>query len=100
MLREHGFEPDTIEYLKQTPSAEQLAQISSLLGVGPRGMLRTGEPEYRDLGLADPAISDQALLEAMSRHPCLIQRPIVISGQQARIGRPPETILEILHHHD
>lgn len=96
LLRERGFEPDTIEYLKQAPSAAELQRIVNLLGVRPRDLLRRGEAEYRELGLDKPDLDDARLLEAMSAHPRLIQRPIVIHGQQARIGRPPETVLEIL----
>lgn len=75
---------------------EELRYIIHLLGVRPRDLLRTGEAEYRELGLADPGLDDDTLLEAMHSHPRLIQRPIVIHGQRARIGRPPETVLEIL----
>ena len=96
LLHERGLEPDTIEYLKQAPSVVELEHIIRLLGIRPRELLRTGEAEYRELGLDHPGRTDQQLLEAMSKHPRLIQRPIVIHGDQARIGRPPETVLEIL----
>ncbi len=96
LLRERGFEPDTIEYLKQAPSVAELEHIIRLLGIRPRELLRTGEAEYRELGLDQSGVADQQLLEAMSKHPRLIQRPIVVHGDQARIGRPPEIVLEIL----
>ncbi len=96
MLRERGLEPDIIEYLRQVPSVTELRHIIKLLGLRPRDLLRTGEVVYRELGLDRPDLDDGQLLEAMNRHPRLIQRPIVIYGQQARIGRPPETILEML----
>jgi len=96
LLRERGFEPHLIEYLKQPPGVAQLREIIDLLGIRPRELLRSGEAEYRQLGLADPELDDEAILQAMCEHPRLIQRPIVIHGRQARIGRPPETILEIL----
>lgn len=100
MLQERGFQPDTIEYLQQAPSPAELSHIIGLLGVKPRDLLRTSEPEHRELGLADASLTDQQLLEAMSHHPRLIQRPIVVHGSRARIGRPPEAVLEILDRHD
>ncbi|MGY4523715.1 arsenate reductase (glutaredoxin) [Pseudomonas sp. TE21394] len=59
-------------------------------------MLRTGEDEYKDLNLADPALTDAQLIEAMARHPKLIERPILVAGDKAVVGRPPEKVLEIL----
>jgi arsenate reductase len=67
-----------------------------MLGLPPRGLLRTGEPEYATLGLADPAIDDEAILQAMVMHPKLIERPIVVANGKAAIGRPPEAVLPLL----
>ena len=96
LLREHGIEPDIVEYLKEPPTTSELKRIIDLLGLSPRQLLRTGEAEYRAEGLADETIDDTALIAAMCDYPRLIQRPIVLAGDQARIGRPPETVLDIL----
>ena len=96
LLRERGIEPELVEYLKDPPSAEVLKQLASLLGVEPREMMRHGEPEYRELGLDDPDLGRAALLQAVADHPRLLERPIVVNGDRAAIGRPPEHVLEIL----
>ena len=96
LLQQRGVEPDIVEYLKTPPDRETLTALLHQLGIGPRDLLRKGEAEYRELNLADPALSDEALIAAMVAHPKLIERPIVVAGGQARIGRPPERVLEIL----
>ncbi len=96
LLREHGVEPDIVEYLNTPPEAGELKRIIDSLGLNPREVMRRKEAEYRDLRLDDESLSDSALIEAMCRHPRLIERPIVIVGNQARIGRPPESVLDIL----
>lgn len=96
LLREQGIEPSVVEYLKTPPSSGEIAEVVGQLGMRPRDLLRRGEAEYKDLGLDNPAIVDQDVLELMSDNPKLIERPIVINGQQARIGRPPENVLEII----
>jgi arsenate reductase (glutaredoxin) len=96
LLRERGIEPDIVEYLKTPPAAAELKRIIDQLGLSPRQLLRTGEEEYKANDLADESLADQTLIEAMCKHPRLIQRPIVIAGDQARIGRPPEAVLDIL----
>ena len=96
LLREHGIEPDIVEYLKTPPTAGELKRIIDLLGVSPRELMRTGETEFKANNLADESHDDHTLIEAMCDYPRLIQRPIVIADQQARIGRPPESVLEIL----
>ncbi|AGA35029.1 Arsenate reductase [Thioalkalivibrio nitratireducens DSM 14787] len=96
LLREQGIEPEIVEYLKAPPDRETLAGLIRRLGIRPRDLLRTGEAEYRELGLKDPALSDEQLIQAMVEHPKLIERPIVVHRGQARIGRPPERVLEIL----
>ena len=96
LLEEKGYSPEIIEYLKTPPDLDRLKEILSLLGMSPRDLMRKGEQEYRDLDLGRDSLSNEALLEAMVSHPKLIERPIVTSGDRARIGRPPESVLEIL----
>lgn len=96
LLHQHAIEPDVVEYLKTPPDARQLERILDLLGIEPRQLMRRDEAEYRDNGLDDPALSRAQLIQAMVDHPKLIQRPIVISGNRAALGRPPEQVLEIL----
>lgn len=82
-------------YLEQAPSEDEIRNLLSLLGFSdPRQLMRTKEELYKELGLAD--FSGDALIRAMHQHPKLIERPIVIKNGQARIGRPPEQVLEIL----
>lgn len=96
LLRERGVDPEIVAYVQQAPSIEELRGLLRMLGVGPRGIMRTGEPEYAELGLADPSLDDDALLAAMHAHPRLIERPIFVHGDRAVIGRPPERVLELL----
>ncbi|KKM93390.1 hypothetical protein LCGC14_1208790, partial [marine sediment metagenome] len=85
-----------IKYLETPPDQNTLEQIIKYLGIAPRDLLRKGEPEYKMLGLSDQTMSDKVIIEAMVNHPKLIERPIVIKGNKARIGRPPEAVLEII----
>ncbi len=96
LLTDRGIDPEIVAYLEQPPSAAELKQILALLGRSPRELMRKGEAEYRDLGLADETLSDAALIEAMAAHPKLIERPIVLANGKAAVGRPPEAVLEIL----
>jgi arsenate reductase len=98
LLAEHGVDATYVEYLKEAPSRADLERVLTLLGLAddPRGMMRTGETVYRDLGLGDPSVDRDRLIEAMTEHPILIERPIVIRGDRAVIGRPPERLLELL----
>ena len=96
LLRERGIEPEILPYLEQPPSVEELRSLVRLLGVPARALLRTGEPEYAELGLADAALDDDALLAAMHAHPRLIERPVFVHGGRAVIGRPPERVLDLL----
>lgn len=97
LLRERGIEPDVVAYLETPPDAAQLKALLAQLGLADaRDLMRQGEAEYAELGLADPALSQDALIAAMVAHPRLIERPIVVANGQARIGRPPEKVLEIL----
>jgi len=96
LLRDHGVEPDVVEYLKDPPSAEVLSDLLDRLGLEPRALMRRKEPEYAELGLDDPGLSREALIAAMVAHPRLIERPIVVKDGKATLGRPPQAVLEIL----
>ena len=96
LLRERGIEPQVVAYLEQPPSADQLRELLRKLGMDARSLLRTGEPEYTELGLAGASFDDEALIAAMVAHPVLIERPIFVHGDRAVIGRPPERVLELL----
>lgn len=97
LLEDNGIAPVIVEYLKAPLSETELKQVFKKLNVNTvREMMRTKDTEYKDAGLADDSVSDQALFEAMVNIPKLIERPIVIKGDKARIGRPPESVLEIL----
>ena len=88
LLRARGVEPDIRDYLHQPPSVEEFRNLLGKLGTGPRGLLRTGEAEYAELGLDDPALDDATLLAALQAHPRLMERPVFIHGEKAVIGRP------------
>lgn len=96
LLQENGIEPEIVLYLENTPSTDTLAKVIDTLGISVRELMRTGEAAYKENNLKDASLSDQQLLEAMIAHPKLIQRPIVLANGQARIGRPPESVLEIV----
>jgi arsenate reductase (glutaredoxin) len=96
LLEERGLTPTIVRYLENPPSTAQLQELLGKLGIGARQLLRSGEEEYRVLNLADPSLSDTQLIEAMASHPKLIERPILIAGDKAVIGRPPESVLELL----
>lgn len=96
LLQERGLEPEVREYLKDVPSVDELKAVLAALGISARELLRTKEAEYKEAGLEDASLSDEAIIEAMTRYPKLIERPILINGDRARIGRPPEAVLEIL----
>lgn len=96
LLRDNGVEPDVVEYLKTPPDAAALKAVLKKLGLKPRDLMRKGEGAYKDRGLADPALTDEALIEAMVAEPILIERPVVIKGGKASLGRPPEAVLDIL----
>lgn len=93
LLRSKGIEPTVVEYLKTPPSQEELTAILAKLGKGPRDILRA--KEAAEAGIAKD-LDGAALIAAMVAHPAAIERPIVVKGDQARVGRPPESVLEIL----
>ena len=94
LLEENGIEVAIVEYLKEPLTANELKAIAGKLGVGIRDIVRTGEEPYKEGNLANA--SDDELLSAMASEPILMQRPIVVKGDAARVGRPPESVLEIL----
>ena len=96
LLNNQQIEAEVVEYLKTPPSTEELKQILDLLGLEPRQLMRKGEAEYKENNLNNESLSREQLIEAMVKHPKLIERPIVIANGKAAIGRPPETVLEIL----
>ncbi len=89
-------EPQVVAYLETPPDVATLRALLKKLGLQPRDLLRPKEAAYKELRLADPAKSDAEILAAMAAHPILIERPIVVSGGKAALGRPPEQVLEIL----
>lgn len=96
MIRQSGEEPVVIEYLKTPPSRERLVELLRKMGMTPRGLLREKGTPYAELALADPKWTDNALIDAMMKHPILINRPIVETPRGARLCRPSETVLQIL----
>ncbi|MFL6623573.1 MAG: arsenate reductase (glutaredoxin) [Sulfurifustis sp.] len=96
LLEARGLTPRVIEYLQTPPSAAELERILKLLGLEPRELMRRQEAEYRELGLDDPKLSRAQLVDAMVKHPRLIERPIVLANGKAAIGRPPVNVLAIL----
>lgn len=96
LLNDKGVEPKIVEYLESPPSAEELKAILEKLGLGPRDIIRKGEKIFKQLELGDASLSDTALITAMVEHPILIERPIVVNGEKAALGRPPENVLNIL----
>lgn len=96
LLEARGLAPTIVRYLETPPDAATLEQLLAKLGIGARQLLRTGEDDYKALELANPALSDAQLIKAMVEHPKLIERPILVAGDKAVIGRPPEKVLEIL----
>ena len=96
LLEERGISPRVVDYLKTPPSAAELKAILKKLGLRPRDLMRKGEPLYAELGLKDRDLDDDALIALMVANPILIERPIVVSGGKAAIGRPPESVIRIL----
>ena len=95
ILGEKGVDADYVRYLEATPSRGEIEAVLTRLGTDdPRSIIRTGEAVYKELGLADAA--RDALVDAMVAHPILIERPIVIRGDRAVVGRPPENVLDLL----
>ena len=96
LLEERGIGPRVVDYLKTPPSAAELKTILKKLGLRPRDLMRKGETLYAELELKDRELDDDALIALMVANPILIERPIVVSGGKAAIGRPPESVIRIL----
>ena len=96
ILRDRGIEPEIIEYLKTPPSVNELTKILDLLAMAPRQLMRLGEKIYKEQGLNDDSLSDKKLVAAMVADPILIERPIVLANGKAALGRPPESVTDIL----
>jgi arsenate reductase len=96
ILQDNNQQPEIIEYLREPPNQQELTKIIEMLGISPRQLLRTTELEYKDAGLDDESISDEQIIEAICNNPPLLQRPIVVKGNKAIIGRPPTKVLEMI----
>ncbi|MGY5777846.1 arsenate reductase (glutaredoxin) [Rhizobium sp. LEGMi135b] len=96
MIHQSGEEPVVIEYLKTPPSREQLVELIAAMGLTVRDLLRQKGTPYEELGLGDPDLTDDQLLDRMMEHPILINRPIVVTEKGARLCRPSELVLDIL----
>ena len=96
LLQDKGIEPEITLYLDTPPDASELKSILDLLGLKARDLMRKGEAEYRELGMANESLSEDQLITAMTENPRLIERPIVLANGRAAIGRPPESVLSIL----
>ena len=96
MIRASGVEPEVIEYVKTPPSRERLVALISAMGGDVRAVIREKGTPYAELGLANPNLSDDALIDAMLQRPILINRPIVVTAKGVKLCRPSELVLEIL----
>lgn len=96
ILNDKGLDTTVVEYLKSPPSGAELSEVLNLLGIEPRDLMRKHEKPYKENNLDNTELSREQLIQAMVEHPILIQRPIVINGKKAIIGRPPERVLDIL----
>jgi len=96
MIRHAGIEPVVVEYLKTPPSKERLRDLVASMGISVRELLRQKGTPFAELGLDDPTLSDEQLLDAMLAHPILINRPIVVTDLGAKLCRPSEKVLELL----
>lgn len=98
LIRNAGVEPHVVEYLKTPPVRALLVEMIARAGIAPRALLREKGTPYATLGLDDPSLSDDALVDAMIAHPILINRPLVVTPLGVRLCRPSETVLDILPH--
>jgi len=96
LIEEQNIQPEIILYLESTPTAETLTALLKKLGISARELLRKGEQDYKDNKLSDTSLSEQYLIEKMTQYPKLIERPIVVKGDQAVLGRPPENVKGLL----
>ena len=96
LLKAKGIEPQVVLYLETPPSSSQIRSILDKLQIAPKGLMRTGEDEYKTSGLNNPSLTADEEIELLAQHPRVIERPIVVCGDRAAIGRPPESVLAIL----
>lgn len=96
LLKDRGIDPHIIEYLKNPPSVSDIRNLSKKLGLHPKEFIRTREPDFKEQNLSDNLEDSELLFEAMSRHPKIIERPIIVKENLAVLGRPPENILTLL----
>lgn len=96
LLQEHGVQPEIIEYLKTPPTESELNRILNLLGKEPLELIRKGEEEFK-VHIKDKTLSRSRIIALMVAYPKMIERPIVINGNKAAVGRPPESVLNILN---
>lgn len=97
MIRQSGAEPTVVEYLKTPPTRETLKQLIAAMGISVRALLREKGTPYKELGLDDPKWTDDELLDFMTRHPILINRPIVVTPKGTRLCRPSEAVIDLLN---
>ena len=96
LLHEHGVEPAVREYLKEPPTRKEVEILLDLLGGEPRALLRDGEAEFKATGKKAAGISRKEVVDLIAAHPVLLQRPVVVAGKKAAIGRPPEAVLKVI----
>lgn len=96
LLEENDVSPNIVLYLESPPSAEELKSLLGKLGMGIRDILRRSEAEFDEFNLGDDSLSEEIVFDIVCRHPKLIERPIVVKGERAIIGRPPENVLKLL----
>lgn len=97
MIRQSGAEPTVVEYLKTPPTRETLKQLIAAMGISVRAVLREKGTPYKELGLDDPKWTDDELLDFMTKHPILINRPIVVTPKGTRLCRPSEAVIDLLN---
>ena len=96
LLEDNGIAPDIVLYLETSPAASEIAVLLKKLGLTARELLRKGEDAYKENNLGDSDLTEEELLAVMAKYPKLIERPIVVKGPKAVLGRPPENVLELL----
>lgn len=96
ILEDKGLHPEVIKYLETPPTVEEIKTVLALLNMKPRDLMRKNEAEYKDNHFSDDSLSDEQLIAMMHKFPKVIERPIVVSKGKAAIGRPPESVLDII----